>query len=210
MAPATMDWWLAQVVLLALGVQLFCDLQLNAQQVGLKAAAAAKSRAGRDPLTYLPSALPSPARPVGTFITFDVPGAVNGSYPVSINLAGAITGSYADADFLGHGFLRAENGSISTLDVPGAATFGTVPSSINPADTITGSYDDANFVGRGFLRTANGNLVTFDVPGAVRRAFSEEPMQSLQRIFCLRAPSAKATLEPFAFNPGPLGPEEHN
>jgi hypothetical protein len=24
------------------------------------------------------------------------------------------------------------------------------------------------------------------------------------------APSAKAPLEPFAFNPGPLGPEEHN
>jgi hypothetical protein len=24
------------------------------------------------------------------------------------------------------------------------------------------------------------------------------------------APSAKAPLDPFAFNPGPLGPEEHN
>jgi len=24
------------------------------------------------------------------------------------------------------------------------------------------------------------------------------------------APSAKAPLEPFAFNPGPFGPEEHN
>src|SRR5260370_36173996 len=56
--------------------------------------------------------------PQATFITFDVPGAleaVNG-----INPAGAITGWYFEANFVGHGFLRAPDGTITTFDPPGS------------------------------------------------------------------------------------------
>ena len=62
-------------------------------QADLDAAAAAKARAGREALTHAPIDSQAP-KAVGTFIKFDVPGAVNGTYPASINPAGAITGYY--------------------------------------------------------------------------------------------------------------------
>ncbi len=137
----------------------------SAQPADLDAAAAAKAAAGRKALAH-------PATPgsVGNFISFDAPGAGTGSgqgtYPSSINPAGAITGHYVDANSLSHGFLRASNGIITTFDVPGDVN-GTYPSSINPAGAITGTYYDANFVGHGFLRAKNGTFITFDAPGAV-------------------------------------------
>ena len=41
---------------------------------------------------------------VGTFTTFDPPGAIS-TFPFGINPAGAITGYYADASGVIHGFL---------------------------------------------------------------------------------------------------------
>src|SRR5437016_5961191 len=101
---------------------------------------------------------------VGTFTTFDAPGAVFGTFPTGINPAAAITGFYFDANFGGHGFLRLSNGIITTFDVPG--DFSTFPDSISPAGAIAGTYCDA-IVCHGFLRASNGTITTFDVPGAV-------------------------------------------
>jgi hypothetical protein len=84
---------------------------------------------------------------------------------LSINPEGAITGFYGDANFVFHAFLRAPEGAITTVDVPGGIN-GTVASSINPAGTIAGVYSDANNVSHGFLRTPEGAFTTFDVPGA--------------------------------------------
>jgi hypothetical protein len=101
--------------------------------------------------------------PDGKFTTFDVPGAGTvvgsweGTYPVAINPAGAITGYYADASWVYHGFVRAPDGKITTFDAPGAGTEsgqGTVPHSINPAGVITGDYiDTSGMMHHGFLRT---------------------------------------------------------
>ncbi len=52
-----------------------------------------------------------------TITSFDVPGAVNGTLAFAINPAGAITGTYFDANFVPHGFLRAHNGSFTTFDL---------------------------------------------------------------------------------------------
>jgi len=84
----------------------------------------------------------------GSYITFDVPAAVNGTFPQSISLTGAITGTYYDANFVGHGFLRAINGTFTTFDAPGAVIgmIGTFPQSISLTGAITGYYYDANFV----------------------------------------------------------------
>ena len=68
----------------------------------------------------------------------------------SINPAGAITGSYVDANSFVHGFLRAPEGTITTVEVQGAVH--TYPASINPAGAITGSYVDANGA-HGFLQS---------------------------------------------------------
>jgi hypothetical protein len=69
-----------------------------------------------------------------------------------------------------HGFLKASNGTITTIDAPGAGTGpieGTQPLSINPQGTVAGCYMDANFVGHGFVRAKDGTLTTFDVPNSL-------------------------------------------
>src|SRR5271155_648055 len=77
-------WTVTGVLLLAVG------LRLHAQQADLDAAAA-RAAADREALTHAPANIP---RPVGTFITFDVPSAGTGNnqgtVPTSINPAGAI------------------------------------------------------------------------------------------------------------------------
>ena len=90
----------------------------------------------------------------GTVTTFDVPGASQVTYAYSINPAGVIAGSYQDASYAHHAFVRAVDGTITTFDVRG---MGTGPSqgadeySINPAGAITGTYFDSNFGQHGFI-----------------------------------------------------------
>jgi hypothetical protein len=72
---------------------------------------------------------------VGTFTEFDVPGALD-TFPVSINPAGTITGSYLDANFIDHGFVRAASGAITTFDIPSGNAYGTSPASISQTGAI--------------------------------------------------------------------------
>src|SRR5262249_990004 len=68
-----------------------------------------------------------------------------------------------------HGFVRDENGAITTFDVPGEGTGphqGPFPWSINPEGVIAGIFSDASDAVHGFVRAANGSIATFDVPGA--------------------------------------------
>jgi uncharacterized membrane protein len=106
----------------------------------------------------------------GTFTTFDVPGAVNGTNGQAINPNGAIMGYHFEASGGAHGFLRDRDGTFTTFDAPGAV-FGTVPLGFNPEGTITGYYTDAlGFFGpidHGFLRTADGTFAAFDPPRSI-------------------------------------------
>jgi hypothetical protein len=134
----------------------------------------------------LPSLVQLAARNVSSeIITFDAPGAsavgvsFDGTFPKSINDAGAIVGHYIDANAFYHGFVRSPGGEFITLDAPGGGTsvgfrFGTFPNSINIPSTIninnrgtiTGNYVDSNNVSHGFLRSPGGEFSTFDAPGA--------------------------------------------
>jgi len=132
-----------------------------ARDAAAKAATARGARATSAALT-----IPPPTA-VGTFVTFDVPGAVNGTVPFAINNAGVVTGYYGDNIGSGfHGFVRAVDGAFVTFDVPGAVN-ATVPSAINAQGTVAGTYYDVNFNPHSFLRAPNGALTTFDPPGAV-------------------------------------------
>ena len=99
-------------------------------------------------------------RPGGGIITFEAPDAgtspfFDGTFPLSINPEGVITGNYIDNSTVSHGFVRKPDGSITAFEAPDAGTRpneGTFPSSINPAGTITGFYVDKNGLGHGFLR----------------------------------------------------------
>jgi hypothetical protein len=158
-------------LLLVGALQSFGGLPLFAQQPDLDAAAAAKAAAGRKALSRPPTDPPGP-KAVGAFITFDAPGAgtgfFQGTFPASINQAGDVTGNYVDANDMGHGFVRASNGTFTTFDVPGG-TITDSASSINPSGSVAGAYtylNDPNFVEHGYLRAKNGAFTTFDVPGA--------------------------------------------
>lgn len=115
--------------------------------------------------------------PGGEFTTFDAPGAGSvaafgyGTFPKTINSAGAIAGHYSDVRNVIHGFLRSPSGKFTTFEAPGASTvaaagFGTFPEGMNDAGVITGRFADANGLYHGFLRTPGGEFTTFDAPGA--------------------------------------------
>jgi hypothetical protein len=121
----------------------------------------------------------------GTITSFDAPGAgttdevsvvlAQGTFALSINDDGVIVGYYVDASEGYHGFVRAADGTITTLNAPGAGTgtssltgdsLGTKALSINDDGVITGYYIDPNEVYHGFMVSASGAITTFNAPGA--------------------------------------------
>ena len=99
--------------------------------------------------------------PKGDFKTFDAatyPACCIFTYGSAINPAGVIAGFYIDGFGVNHGYVRGTDGTITTLDAPGAGTSpvegeatGTVASAINPAGRVAGSYADQNVSYHGFL-----------------------------------------------------------
>ncbi len=71
-----------------------------------------------------------------------------------VNASGEIIGLFTDGDYVFHGYLRAVNGTITTLDDPNAGTSaeqGTGGLAINASGVIAGTYADANSVLHGFV-----------------------------------------------------------
>jgi hypothetical protein len=98
-----------------------------------------------------PATAPSP-RSIPTGSTY--------TNPTAINPEGAITGQYCDA-ITCHGFLRARDGTFTTIDPPG--TNYSEADAINPAGAIAGLYQPGI---HGFLRARDGTFTIFDVPGS--------------------------------------------
>lgn len=83
-----------------------------------------------------------------------------------INLGGASAGNCADENRV-HAFLRANDGTITEFDAPGATD--TDASSINDSGAIVGLYwhgEVHGIVEHGYLRAADGTFTEFDAPGA--------------------------------------------
>ncbi len=119
----------------------------------------------------------------GTFTEFDPPGSttttvsgggLSGTQATSIDTAGDVAGSYTDANFVRHGFLRTADGTITSFDAPGVDLTapsgelgGTFAINIDPSGSyIAGGYDDANGLAHGFVRASDGTITTFDAPNA--------------------------------------------
>src|SRR6516225_5946051 len=125
-------------------------------------------------------AAPSPVHakpPNGTFVTFDVPGGAFDTIVDGINPAGAVTGCTFDGT-VNLGFVRAPNGAVTTIAVPGStSTFvgsecgGPAGPPINPAGAIVGSYTDIGGITHGFVRSPDGIFTRFDAPGGVNTDF---------------------------------------
>jgi hypothetical protein len=113
-----------------------------------------------------------------TFTTFDAPGACSsdsnplcafeGTYPASINLFGVITGTYYDAQGLGHGFVSHPPHTKTTFtSFDATGSIDTVPVSINAEGVVVGSFYDASDVAHGFLSyPPYTSVTTFDAPHA--------------------------------------------
>jgi hypothetical protein len=174
----------ARALQISVAALLVCGLQSYGQQPqsygqrqdlrtprGAEARAAAAKMAATHADSIAQALTIPPPTAVGTFVTFDVPGAVNGTSPASINNGGDITGGYGDNIGSGsHGFIRTANGSFVTFDAPGGG-FILGPSAINARGEVAGSYFDVNFIQHSFLRESNGALTTFDPPSAANGSF---------------------------------------
>lgn len=125
----------------------------------------------------------------GDITTFQEPdagtGAYQGTYPLekSINVGGEIDGYYVDQNNASHGFLRARDGTFTTIDPPGALF--TIAGGINSAGAITGYYSDASNLIHGFLRARDGTFTIFEAPGAVAgtAGFSVNPQGAVTGIY---------------------------
>jgi uncharacterized membrane protein len=95
------------------------------------------------------------------FTTIDDPNGTRGGVALGINSRGDIVGQYADANFVGHGFLLS-HGEYTTLDDPNGVN-GTSPAAINASGQIVGTYVEANFVGHLFL-LSGGQYTTLPDP----------------------------------------------
>ena len=97
------------------------------------------------------------------------PGDFNGTYPMSLNSWGAVTGLYQKVDEVLHGFIREPDGGYVEVDDPSAGTGafqGTWPTSINDNGDIAGFYFDSSNISHGFVRSRHGQFVTIDDPNA--------------------------------------------
>ncbi len=98
--------------------------------------------------------------------------AVQGTYGFIISDAGVTSGTSIDGNFVGHGFLRAANGSTGNYDAPGAGTAimqGTAGFGINASGYVTGAFIDSNQVIHGFIanqpNVSNDLIVTLGGDG---------------------------------------------
>lgn len=114
--------------------------------------------------TQQPQSDAGTAGDTATYISFDIPGPVLVCYETGINPAGVTTGYYLEPNLVSHGFLRASDGTVSTIDPPGSTGTsigqyinGLAGPPINPAGAITGRYCDAAGC-HGFLRAPENAL----------------------------------------------------
>ena len=102
------------------------------------------------------SALALSGANAATYVTIDVPGAID-TMPNAISEHGAVAGTYCAGHC--HGFVRAPDGTITTFDAGG---LNTTARAINDEGTVTGDYGDTAERVAAFVRTADGQIDTFN------------------------------------------------
>jgi hypothetical protein len=100
---------------------------------------------------------------VGNTLTTFNPNGANGAFAFGINNLDQVVGQFTDASNVTHGYLRNANGSIITIDVPGATATAAV--GINGSGAISGVYI-AGGVTHGFL-DFGGVIQPYNAPGSV-------------------------------------------
>jgi hypothetical protein len=114
----------------------------------------------------------------GAFTTFFPAGAGTasgqGAFPTAINASDEVVGFYVSSSYALHGFSRAENGDITTLNDPHAYRgtdrgFGTYPTAVNSNGEITGFVESPSGNSSssfGFTVDSSLNYTSFKIQGA--------------------------------------------
>ncbi len=146
-------------------------LNSKLRQLGKSYGLSHKPRRSNSPLVKLRSLLGR----VGA-VTSEGTGLLNGNGPNpsgtasygnlllnSVNASGEIVGLFTDGNYVFYGYLRATNGSITTISDSGAGTAaeqGTGALAINDSGMIAGTYADSNSVLHGFLYNSSALTAT--------------------------------------------------
>lgn len=102
----------------------------------------------------------------GTVLRINFPGARH-TDATSINDSGVVTGDYVDANFVTHGFVRADRAHHDTMtSFDPAGSLATEPTAIDGRGDIAGWYLDASGVQQGFIRDSAGSITGFLVENA--------------------------------------------
>ena len=100
-------------------------------------------------------------------LTITFPGAVN-TYGDFVNAAGAVVGSYIDADGMFHGFIRNPDGSFTTIDLPEMPNLRFLfVNTITDFGVVGFRARAANDILRSYILMPDGTLYEVRVPGSV-------------------------------------------
>lgn len=111
------------------------------------------------------------------------------TYCYGINDSYTIAGEYLDSAGVWHGFTRTAEGTVTTIDAPGASTTpgtqpcpnqnggnpiaGTVVQGINALGDVSGHFWDTSYNEHGFVLSHTGVFTQIDVPGAFQTSGGE-------------------------------------
>ena len=100
-------------------------------------------------------------------LTITFPGAVN-TYGDFVNAAGAVVGSYTDADGMFHGFIRHPDGSFTTIDLPKMPNLVFLfVNTITDVGVIGFRAKAVNDILRSYILLPSGTLYEVQLPGSV-------------------------------------------
>ena len=102
--------------------------------------------------------------PTGQWALFNYPGAAF-TIPTSINAAGVIAGTYNDSHGLRHGFVRANDGTMTQF-IPSSCGNPNVYS-INAGGAVSGDCQDGHSVQHCYLRAVDGTFIIIDPQGSI-------------------------------------------
>jgi predicted membrane protein len=100
----------------------------------------------------------------GVLTAFDPPGSTNTFvFTIGIDNAGTISGFFADASDIGHGFLRSSGGSF-TIFTPSGSEYGGFAAIASDGTVAGDSFNDLEYTAYPYIRYTDGTIDVYSIP----------------------------------------------